>query len=73
MRVFGDGRDELLRSLSSGSFLTLYDLFYRDSQNRFVLWSEWDPRLEPIAYINPKFVLVVMPFAVDPFKAVSGT
>jgi hypothetical protein len=57
---------QLIERLKTDNYLMLSDLSYRDNQNRIVSWSKWDPRLLAIAYINPKCVTCVMPFAGDP-------
>jgi hypothetical protein len=59
----------LVRHLRSGEYLLLNDLSYRDNQNRIVSWSAWDPRLASVAYVNPQFVITVMPFVGDPRPA----
>jgi hypothetical protein len=55
-----------MAELSSAAFLRLDDLFYRDSQQRVRPWTEWDPRMQPTAFINCKAISSVMPFAGDP-------
>ncbi|HEX3358514.1 MAG TPA: hypothetical protein VHS31_16185 [Tepidisphaeraceae bacterium] len=57
---------ELVKQLRGDEYLLLSDLSYRDNQNRFISWSTWDPRLESVAYINPKYIISVMPFVGDP-------
>jgi hypothetical protein len=57
---------QLIKQLRSDEYLLLTDLSYRDNQNRIVSWSTWDPRLASVAYINPKYITSVMPFAGDP-------
>ncbi|HEV2293352.1 MAG TPA: hypothetical protein VGR35_05815 [Tepidisphaeraceae bacterium] len=57
---------QLMTELASTAFIRLDDLFYRDNQNRFRSWSEWDPRLQPTAFINCKCISTVMPFVGDP-------
>ena len=42
-------------------YLVLDDLSYRDNQNPIVPWSNWDPRLAPVAYVNPQYVTTVIP------------
>lgn len=58
--------DQLMKALATDAYLRLDDLFFRDSQNRFKPWSEWEPRLAPTIFINPKHVVAVMPFDGDP-------
>ena len=60
---------QLVKQLSVGEYLVLNDLSYRDNQNRIVSWSTWDPRLGPVAYINPQYVTTVIPFVSDPRSA----
>ena len=65
--------DSLLEHLQNGKFLVLNDLSYRDNQNKIVSWATWDPRLASIAYVNPRFVIAVMPFAGDPRHSNAAT
>ena len=60
---------QLIEHLRTGEYLVLHDLSYRDNQNKIVSWSTWDPRLASVAYVNPQYVTVVMPFAGDPRAA----
>ena len=58
--------DQFITELASAPFIRLDDLSYRDNQNRFRSWSEWDPKVRPTAFINCKCVTTVMPFDGDP-------
>jgi hypothetical protein len=60
---------ELVEKLKGDDYLMLSDLSYRDNQNRIVPFSEWDPRLGSVVYINPRYVISIMPFARDPRSA----
>ena len=57
---------QLVKQLRTGEYLVLNDLSYRDNQNRIVSWSNWDPRLASVAYVNPEYVTTVIPFVSDP-------
>lgn len=57
---------ELVKQLRAGEYVVLNDLSYRDNQNRIVSWSTWDPRLASVAYVNPQYVVTVIPFVSDP-------
>jgi hypothetical protein len=57
---------QLAIELTTGAFIRLEDLVYKDNQSRFRSWTEWDSRIQPIALINSKMVSIVLPFAADP-------
>lgn len=63
--------NELLEALATEPFIRLDDLFYRDNRNRYLPWSDWDPRLQSTAWIHGKFISVIMPFAGDPRECVA--
>jgi len=63
---------QLMKQLRTGDYVVLNDLSYRDNQNRIVSWSDWDPRLTSVAYVNPQYVVMVIPFASDPRAGQSG-
>jgi hypothetical protein len=56
----------LVAKLSGDDYLVLNDLSYRDNKNCIVPFSEWDPRLGSIIYINPRQVVSVVPLVGDP-------
>ncbi len=57
--------DEFAKHLAGTAFVRLDNLVYRDSVG-YKNWREWDPLPEPRAYLNPKFILCVMPLSRDP-------
>ncbi len=57
---------ELIEQLQEGEFLLLSDLKYRDNQGQLQPYSKWDPLLPPTMFINPKYILTVMPYDSDP-------
>ncbi|MEA2711217.1 MAG: hypothetical protein QOF78_3818 [Phycisphaerales bacterium] len=58
--------EQLMTELSAAAFIRLDDLFYRDNQNRFRSWSDWDPRVQPTALINVKAISFIMPLTEGP-------
>jgi len=58
--------DEMLKQLSTAAYIRLDDMFYRDSQNQFRPWTDWEPRLEPTGLIRCSSIRTVMPFKGTP-------
>ena len=63
---------QLVSELGSAAFIRLDDLFYRDKEEQFRPWSEWDSRMASYAYVRAASVVSVMPFAQDPRAATPG-
>jgi hypothetical protein len=60
---------QLVSELESAAFIRLDDLFFRDKEERFRPWSEWDQHMASFAYIRTGSIVSVMPFAADPRDA----
>lgn len=57
--------EEFGEQLAGTAFVRLDNVLYRDNVG-YKDWKEWDPIVEPRVYLNPKFILAVMPISRDP-------
>jgi hypothetical protein len=62
----------LMKQLGAGGFVLLEDLVYFDDNERIQGWSEWDPHYLARVYLNPTYVISIMPMAEDLRKESSG-
>lgn len=73
--VFGSSHlseSEAAASLGRGDMILLEDLVYYDEEGRARSWSEWDPHCQPRVYINPKYLVTLMPMVGDPRTMSAG-
>ena len=66
---FGSSRcseDDFIRSLNHSSFIQLNDIIYFDENGTAKSWAEWDPNCVPRSYLNPAYIVSVMPLIDDP-------
>jgi len=57
--------EQLVNALQKYEFIRLDDLLYME-RGTYKEWAEWDKALEPTVFINPKYVISVMPYKGDP-------
>jgi len=63
---------EITAILGRGEMILLEDLVYYDEEGRARSWSEWDPHCQPRVYINPKYLVTLMPMVGDPRTMSAG-
>ncbi len=67
--VFGSSvqpEKDMVESLQAGVLVLLEDLVFYDEEGVARSWSEWDPHCQPRMYLNPKFLISLMPMVGDP-------
>lgn len=64
--------DEFVRRLNSQEYLRLDNIIFYDEEGEAKSWAEWDPNYIPRAYVNPRYVVSLMPLAADPRKSQGG-
>jgi len=57
--------DSLVEQATQGKFIRFDDLVYMD-RGEIKDWSTWDMREIPTVHINPKVIIAIMQFKVDP-------
>ena len=62
----------LIQQLQAGELILLEDLVYFDDHDRIQGWSEWDPHYLATVYLNPAYVISIMPMAEDLRKKTEG-
>ncbi len=73
--VFGSSNlseSEAAAALGRREMVLLEDLVYYDEEGRARSWSEWDPHCQPRVYINPKYLVTLMPMVGDPRTMSAG-
>jgi hypothetical protein len=63
---------EFVKQLAGTEYIALEDLVYMDQTGKVKSWQEWDARVQPRAYVNPKYVIFVNPMAGDPRETPTG-
>ena len=58
--------NEMMKQLSTATFIRLDDMFYRDGQNQLRPWGDWEPRVEPTVLIRCSAIRTVTPFKGTP-------
>ncbi len=64
--------DAFIRAYQGGELLYLKDLIFYDEDEKVRSWSEWDPVYLSKVYLNPQYVVSIMPMAGDPRKLQTG-
>lgn len=60
--------EEIKQQLSSNKPIVLNDLFFLEKEKDIKTWEEWIPIFENRIYINPQFIISIMPLKDDPKK-----
>ena len=60
---------EFIKRLQGTDYIELGSLVFFDEEAEAKSWSEWDPNYLPRVYLNPKYVISVIPLMDDPRKA----
>jgi hypothetical protein len=74
--VFGSSvlaEKEMCNQMNAGNIVLLEDLVYYDEEGIAKSWSDWDPHCQPRIYLNPKFLVSIMPMIGDPRTMEAGT
>ena len=56
----------LLQKIQGHEFVLLEDLIFYDEDDEIKSWSEWDPTYLSKVFLNPQYIINVMPMAGDP-------
>ena len=59
---------EFIEQLNRENFIMLDNLVYMDQTRKVKSFTEWDPSVKPRVYLNPKYILAVVPLTGDPRK-----
>ena len=60
------GEETFIQKLSNQEYVLLENLFFFDDNQEPKSWAEWDPMLQPRVYLNPQYVVSVLPLTGDP-------
>ena len=63
--------EEFIAKLKKDDFIILSNLVYYDQMGKIKSLSEWDPTMKSKVYLNPKYIVSVIPLTGDPRKVVS--
>ena len=55
-----------IEKLNKKEYIKLENLIYFNDDQDPRSWSDWDPMLEPRIYLNPEFVITMLPLTGDP-------
>lgn len=67
------GEKDLLAALSANQYLYLEDLVYVGEDDTVRSWTEWDPNCQSRVYLNPRYLVSLLPLAGDPRLQGRGT